>query len=130
MIADDGFDGLLAFEGLLFGAEQLDADALAQRIEIFIKEQFLHFFVDGAQLLEQDSPHDGLFLFPFDVLLPAVQNFSERVLEPRIKTLCLCCDGLNRRANHLCVLLFVVSPQEGHFFDNSEQEVQHVGAVE
>lgn len=52
MIADDGFDGLLAFEGLLFGAEQLDADALAQRIEIFIKEQFLHFFVDGAQLLE------------------------------------------------------------------------------
>lgn len=84
VVADDGFDDLLAFGGLLLGAKQLDADAFPQWIEIFVKEQFFHFFIDGAQLLDQHSPHDGLFLFPFDVLLPAVQNFSEGVLEPRV----------------------------------------------
>lgn len=130
VVTDDGLDRLLALHRLLLWPEELHPDALTQRVEVFIKEKFLHLLVDGGELLNQHPPHDVLILLRLDVLFLPVENLREGMFEPPIQPLRLGGNSLHGRANDRRMLLFVVPPQQRHLLDDPEEQMQHIGGIE
>jgi hypothetical protein len=87
VIVDYGVDGLFEVSRLLLRSEQLDSDASSQRVEVFVKKQLFHLFVNDGQLILEDSSQNELIILIFYIVLPFVQNFVQASLEVPINLL-------------------------------------------